>query len=305
MRIARERPSPGTCSRCSTRRCRCKRMVFHEITPEGDPHAIDNPRDSTVAGRRPGGPPHPRPPLRLRGVPVLWKKVMPRLSAGRVQSVATRIVVERERERMAFHTAYYWDLDRHLPHPAGRPRGHDAAEARCRGRRRGVATGKDFDESRRAHPDATEGRLRRGHRRPLVGRAGRSPFTVRRRSKKPYTRKPYAPFMTSTLQQEAGAQAALQRSADDAHRAAPVRERLHHLHAHRLDDAVGHGAQAARSQIGAYGPSTCPTQPRTYAKKVKNAQEAHEAIRPAGETRSAPPTRSPKGRAARRTGSTS
>ena len=176
--------------------------------------------------------------------PVLWRKVRQGLSAGRVQSVATRLVVERERERMAFRSAAYWDIEATFAvaptatGPAASTRGSSPVD----GRR--VATGRDFGSD--GEPVARR-RRRSSTRRPRrVARRRRcevATFAVRSVEDKPYTRRPAAPFMTSTLQQEAGRKLRMSRADRDAGRAAAVRERLHHLHAHRLDDAVGGGAE--------------------------------------------------------------
>ena len=220
--------------------------------------------------------------------PVLWKKVMSGLSAGRVQSVATRLVVDRERERMAFRVASYWDLEgtfdageRHEPADVPRP----AALRRRRPRRAGLATSARRRADRRGR-DAKVVHLDRGRAEALAAALRDTTFAVRSVESKPYTRTPYAPFRTTTLQQEAVPQARLRRLGDDVGRAAALRERLHHLHAHRLDDAVGDGASArpGRRCASSTAPSTSPTRPRVYASKVKNAQEAHEAIRPAGDS---------------------
>ena len=175
--------------------------------------------------------------------PVLWKKVMSGLSAGRVQSVATRLVVDRERERMAFRVASYWDLEGTFD--AGEKHDQRMFPAKLHsidGTR--VAQGRDFGAGRRA-----EGRRRRRPPRPrrraeaLATALADTTYDVRSVESKPYRRSPYAPFRTTTLQQEASRKLGMTASRDDVGRAAAVRERLHHLHAHRLHDAVGHGDQ--------------------------------------------------------------
>ena len=188
--------------------------------------------------------------------PVLWKKVMPRLSAGRVQSVATRLVVERERERMAFVAAAYWDIEGTFDPGHVRRRGSSRVDGKRRRagprlRRRRPARGRDARRARR-------GRGARGSPTRLDGADVRRPLG-RARSR---TRAgPAAPFMTSTLQQEASRKLRFTVADDDARRPAAVRERLHHLHAHRLDDAVGVGAHrgARRRRASSTAPSTSPT----------------------------------------------
>ena len=223
-------------------------MVFHEITPSAIQHAVETPRelDRALVDAQ-----ETRRVLdRLYGYevsPVLWKKVMPQLSAGRVQSVATRVVVTRERERMAFRQAEYWDVEGHFVAAADEsdptaPRKLTATLHSLDGRR--LATGSSFEQ--------TTGRLKDGSdvvlldeasARDLVRRLEGAPFSVRSTDEKPYSRKPYAPFMTSHAAAGGRPQAALLRAARHADRAAAVRERLHHLHAHRQHQPVGDGGQ--------------------------------------------------------------
>ena len=237
MRIARASPSPGTCSRCSRRpRVPVKRMVFHEITAAAIQPAIANPRD---LDRRLVDAQEARRILdRLYGYevsPVLWKKVMPRLSAGRVQSVATRIVVERERARMRFRTAAYWDLEGTFA-KARQPATADASAPPS-----SPSTAPAWPRARTstrpgssARP-ATSLRPRRGRRpRALADRlAGRRLRRALGRARSPTGAARTPPFMTSTLQQEAGRKLRFSAAAHHARRPAPLRERLHHLHAHR------------------------------------------------------------------------
>ena len=201
------------------------------------------------------------------------------LSAGRVQSVATRLVVERERERWRSSRAGYWDIRGRLRsrHVRGAARRASTASASRR-----AAT----SPSRASCASDELVRLDEAEARGLAAELEGLTFAVRSADEKPYTRRPAAPFMTSTLQQEASRKLRFTLADDDARRPAPVRERLHHLHAHRLDDAVGVGAHGrARARPSS---STAPTRsrsaPRRYTRKVKNAQEAHEAIRPAGDS---------------------
>jgi DNA topoisomerase I len=266
-----------------------RRMVFHEITPKAIRDAVENWRD---LDRRLVDAQEARRILdRLYGYevsPVLWRKVLPRLSAGRVQSVATRILVERERARMRFRSASYSDVEARFSAPAAPAKaGRDsppfsATLVGLDGTR--VATGRDFDETgNRTSSDAVV--LDAEGARALVARLEHATFTVRSVDEKPYKRTPYAPFMTSTLQQEAGRKLRF-----TAQRAMGVAQRLYengYITYMRTDStALSETAlNAARTQARQlYGAEYVPDQPRQYAKKVKNAQEAHEAIRPAGDS---------------------
>ncbi|MER7676538.1 type I DNA topoisomerase [Streptomyces sp. NPDC096934] len=262
------------------------RMVFHEITKDAIRSAVANPRE--LNQRMVDAQETRRILDRLYGYevsPVLWKKVMPRLSAGRVQSVATRLVVERERERIAFRSAEYWDLTGTF----GTGRRGDASDpsslvARLTavdGKR--VAQGRDFDSlgqikgANTLHLDETNARA-------LAAALENTAFSVRSVESKPYRRSPYAPFRTTTLQQEAsrklgfGAKATMQ-----------VAQKLYEngfITYMRTDSTTlsDTAITAARTQVTQlYGADYLPAQPRTYAGKVKNAQEAHEAIRPSGD----------------------
>jgi DNA topoisomerase-1 len=210
--------------------------------------------------------------------PVLWKKVMPRLSAGRVQSVATRMVVERERARMRFRAATWWDLEGTFD-----AAGQSFAATLVSVGGTAVATGRDFNETGELTRqdvvilgEAEAARLAQG----LAGQ----PFTVRAVTEKPYRRSPAPPFMTSTLQQEASRKLRF-----GAQRTMQVAQRLYEqgwITYMRTDSTTlsDQALAAARSQASAlYGPEYVPDAPRRYERKVKNAQEAHEAIRPAGE----------------------
>ncbi len=268
-----------------------KRMVFSEITSEAIKNAIQHTRtlDTNLVEAQ-----ETRRVLdRLYGYtlsPLLWKKIARGLSAGRVQSVAVRLLVERELERLAFRSGTYWDLAAHL-RADGRLRGPQerknaeftATLATVAGRR--VASGKDFDES--------TGRLKEGvdavlltetEAAALRDRIVSGPWRVSDVEKRPQTRRPAPPFTTSTLAARGQPQAGLQRQRYDEHRPAAVRERLHHLHAYRQRPTV----EARPSRPFAvcvrdrYGDEYLESTERTYVTKSRNAQEAHEAIRPAG-----------------------
>ncbi|MGO1380652.1 MAG: type I DNA topoisomerase [Corynebacterium sp.] len=279
-----------------------RRMVFHEITEAAIKEAAENTRelDHDLVDAQ-----ETRRVLdRLYGYevsPVLWKKVMPRLSAGRVQSVATRVIVERERERMAFVSAEYWDLTATLDasgaasaaagqDASANPMSFQASLAAVDGRR--VAQGRDFGD---------DGVLKTGKAQENVtvidkstaealaeGLAGAS-MNVTAVEEKPYTRRPYPPFMTSTLQQEAG-----RKLHYTSERTMRIAQRLYengHITYMRTDSTTlsKSGIDAARQQARElYGPSFVADAPRQYNRKVKNSQEAHEAIRPAGETFATP-----------------
>ncbi len=253
-----------------------RRMVFHEITKHAIEDALANPRpvDEALVDSQ-----ETRRILdRLYGYevsPVLWKKVMPRLSAGRVQSVATRLVVERERERMAFVSAAYWDLE-----GAFDPGGFTARLVALDGAR--IAQGRDFGPDGRLKADARQ--LAEEDARGLAGRLEGAGFSVRSVDEKPYTRRPAPPFMTSTLQQEASRK--LRFSAQTTMRVAQRLYERGYITYMRTDSTTlsETALTAARTQARElYGAEYVPDAPRRYDRKVKNAQEAHEAIRPAGE----------------------
>ena len=275
-----------------------KRMVFHEITPEAINDAITNTRDldlDLVEAQEAR-----RIVDRLYGYevsPVLWRKVMPRLSAGRVQSVATRMIVERERERMAFVSAGYWDLTAQLSAPDRASDTHavttfPAKLVEVNGQR--IAQGRDFDD---------KGQLKSGKAtqnvmvldeagahslaealQGLQGGAGQG-LAVTSVEEKPYTRRPYAPFMTSTLQQDAARKLHF-----SSRSTMQVAQRLYEngYITYMRTDSVNlsqEAVQAARRQATElYGADAVPAQPRVYAKRNETAQEAHEAIRPAGDS---------------------
>ncbi|MDD9377918.1 type I DNA topoisomerase [Streptomyces sp. ZAF1911] len=261
------------------------RMVFHEITKDAIRDAVANPRE--LNQRMVDAQETRRILDRLYGYevsPVLWKKVMPKLSAGRVQSVATRMVVEKERERIAFRSAEYWDLTgTFATGRAGDASDPSTLVARLNtvdGKR--VAQGRDFGstgqlKSEVLHLDETNARA-------LAAALAETSFAVRSVESKPYRRSPYAPFRTTTLQQEAsrklgfGAKATMQ-----------VAQKLYEngfitymrTDSTTLSDTAVSAARAQVTQL--YGAEYLPEKPRVYAGKVKNAQEAHEAIRPSGD----------------------
>ncbi len=257
------------------------RMVFHEITRPAIEDAFANPRglDERLVQAQEAR----RILDRLYGYevsPVLWRKIQPRLSAGRVQSVAVRIVVERERERMAFVSAGYWGVDGVFATQADPDRTFGAELHSVAGVR--VATGKDFDS--RGRPQGEVLILDRERATELAASSLDAVFEVRSLSTKPYRRSPYPPFRTSTLQQEAG-----RRLRFSSSRTMSVAQRLYENgyitymrtdSSSLSDDAVS----AARDQVRAlYGEEDLSPNPRRSSRKVRAAQEAHEAIRPAGE----------------------
>jgi len=275
-----------------------KRMVFHEITKPAILAAAENTRelDTDLVDAQ-----ETRRILdRLYGYevsPVLWKKVMPRLSAGRVQSVATRVIVERERERMAFVAADYWDITAVLATQgggsagdAGEPRSFSARLSAVDGTR--VAQGRDFGQDGRLKTTgAAAGSLVLGESAAtaLATALEGADFVVDSVESKPYTRRPYAPFMTSTLQQEAG-----RKLRYTSERTMRIAQRLYengYITYMRTDSTTlsESGIAAARAQATElYGSEYVSPSPRQYTRKVKNSQEAHEAIRPAGENFATP-----------------
>jgi DNA topoisomerase I len=263
-----------------------KRMVFHEITPAAIREAIQNPRD---IDRRLVDAQETRRLLdRLYGYevsPVLWKKVAAGTSAGRVQSVGTRLVVERERERMRFVSASYWDLEGEFAKRTATgddARSFTATLVQLDGKR--LATGKDFNESGQVSR-ADLALLDEPQARTLATELETADFSVRSVERRPYRRRPSPPFMTSTFQQEAGRK--LRLSSAMAMRAAQSLYEGGYITYMRTDSTTlsETAVAAARSEISRrYGSQYLPDQPRQYTRKVKNAQEAHEAIRPAGDT---------------------
>ncbi len=269
-----------------------KRMVFHEITEPAIRAAAEHPRDLDID--LVDAQETRRILDRLYGYevsPVLWKKVAPKLSAGRVQSVATRIIVQRERDRMAFRSASYWDivaqLDASVSDSQAQPPTFTARLTNVDGLR--VATGRDFDSL---------GQLRKADEVVILDEASATELatglqgallSVASAEEKPYTRRPYAPFMTSTLQQEAGRKLRF-----SSERTMSIAQRLYengYITYMRTDSTTlsESAINAARNQARQlYGEEYVSPSPRQYTRKVKNAQEAHEAIRPAGETFATP-----------------
>jgi DNA topoisomerase I len=274
-----------------------RRMVFHEITPEAIAAAVANPRD--VDNGLVEAYQTRRVLDRLYGYevsPVLWKKVMPQLSAGRVQSVAVRLVVQREKERIAFKPARYWDLEAEFaPQPANDDATWFTATLVALDGRR-IAQGRDFTpagelraatagEKQAAPILHLDGAAAAG----LADRLNSSAFAVKSVERKPYRRSPYAPFRTTTLQQEASRKLGF-----SAKYTMQVAQRLYengHITYMRTDSVTlsQTALTAARAQARElYGAEYVPDAPRTYSSKVKSAQEAHEAIRPAGDSFRAP-----------------
>ncbi|MFJ9370957.1 type I DNA topoisomerase [Nocardia sp. NPDC101769] len=270
-----------------------RRMVFHEITEpaiqaaaadtrELDKDLVDAQETRRILDRLYG----------YEVSPVLWKKVMPRLSAGRVQSVATRVIVQRERERMAFRSAEYWDIAAKLDaggrgqEDGGNPRVFGARLVSVEGAR--VATGRDFGSDGQLKSQGVVV-LDAGYAQRLAESLHGVDLTVASVESKPYTRKPYAPFMTSTLQQEAARKLRF-----TSERTMRVAQRLYengYITYMRTDSTTlsESAIQAARAQATQlYGAEYVSPTPRQYTRKVKNAQEAHEAIRPAGDTFATP-----------------
>ncbi|MCL2744154.1 MAG: type I DNA topoisomerase [Planctomycetaceae bacterium] len=258
-----------------------KRLVFHEITKSAIEAALQSPRqiDENLVNAQEAR----RIIDRLYGYevsPLLWQKVRPKLSAGRVQSVAVRLVVERERERMAFHSASYWDLLGIFSGTSGA--NFNAALISIGGKK--IPSGKDFD--------ASTGKLFKPQDFILlnetdaaaeVQRLLQHSARVKTVEEKPYTERPYAPFTTSTLQQEANRKLGF-----TAKMTMSLAQNLYengYITYMRTDSTnlSSEAIKAARNHIkNEYGDEYLPAQPRYYQSKEKNAQEAHEAIRPAG-----------------------
>ena len=267
------------------------RMVFHEITPQAINAAVANPReiDMDLVEAQEAR----RILDRLYGYevsPVLWRKVMSGLSAGRVQSVATRLVVDRERERMKFRVASYWDLE--ATFDAGEKHEQRMFPAKLYSvDDTRVARGSDFGQDGELIATGSTGNKRnvvhltKSRAEALAAGLHDTDFEVRSVESRPYTRKPYAPFRTTTLQQEASRKLGFSASSTMS-----VAQRLYengYITYMRTDSTTlsETAINAARSQArDLYGAEYIPDAPRTYTSKVKNAQEAHEAVRPAGDS---------------------
>jgi DNA topoisomerase I len=269
-----------------------RRMVFHEITPEAIARAVASPREVDLGMVEAY---QTRRVLdRLYGYevsPVLWKKVMPQLSAGRVQSVAVRLVVDRERERIAFRPAQYWDLEAEFAKKLADAAGASSDErtpfsatlVTVDGRR--VAQGRDFTSTGTLRPgEAAALHLDGAAAGVLAGRLQDATFSVKSVERKPYRRQPYAPFRTTTMQQEASRKLGF-----STKYTMQMAQRLYengHITYMRTDSITLSQTAitvARRQASDLYGAEYVPDAPRTYQSKVKSAQEAHEAIRPAGD----------------------
>jgi DNA topoisomerase I len=260
------------------------RMVFHEITKDAIQEAKNNTRelDTALVDAQ-----ETRRILdRLYGYevsPVLWRKVGPGLSAGRVQSAATRLVVDRERERLAFTAASYWDLIAQLAPAASENQDFESRLVRINGSR--VAVGRDFDDKGSLKSDAIALDETAAEALATALRDADVEIAVTSVESKPYTRRPAAPFTTSTLQQEAARK--LRFSARQTMSVAQSLYENGYITYMRTDSPTlsQQALNAARTQAAhLYGAETVPASPRLYSGKNKSAQEAHEAIRPSGET---------------------
>jgi DNA topoisomerase-1 len=256
------------------------RMVFHEITSEAIHQALENPRqiDSNLVEAQ-----ETRRILdRLYGYPVselLWRKVKPKLSAGRVQSVAVRLIVQRERERQAFKSATWWDLLGMFAAAVGSP--FQAEMVTYNGQR--LPLGKDFDSATGKIKDPSLYVMNEQQARDLADLLKKTTFKVQSLEERKEEQRPYAPFTTSALQQEANRKLGM--SSKECMRVAQSLYENGYITYMRTDSttlaqvAIDAARDLVRSE---YGPEFLPERPRTYDAKSKNAQEAHEAIRPAG-----------------------
>ena len=255
------------------------RLVFHEITEDAIKGALANPRtidDGLVRAQETR-----RILDRLYGYevsPLLWRKIKPKLSAGRVQSVAVRLIVQRERERMAFHSATYWDLVATFEADGQQ---FQATLVEADGKR--VPQTRDFDAATGKVNKENLLLLDEAGANELLERIRNADFSVGTLENKPFTSKPAAPFTTSTLQQEAN-----RKLGYTARRTMQVAQSLYengYITYMRTDSTnlAQVAIEASRKLVESeYGKEYVPPNPRIYASKVKNAQEAHEAIRPAG-----------------------
>ncbi|KAB5605517.1 type I DNA topoisomerase [Bifidobacterium jacchi] len=264
-----------------------KRMVFHEITPEAIKASLSHTRD--VDDHMVDAQETRRVLDRLYGYelsPVLWRKVGPGLSAGRVQSVATRLIVERERERMAFVRASYWDIVATLAAPGaqGESVAFDARMVALAGKR--LANSKDFGADGRLTPAGFADNVRQLSKEQAGAIAQTlrdAAFTVMSNESKPYRRRPMPPFTTSTLQQAAGNR--LSMSSRATMRAAQGLYENGYITYMRTDSVTlsQEAIAAARSSVEYhYGKAYLSEAPKQYTTKTAGAQEAHECIRPAG-----------------------
>jgi len=257
-----------------------RRLVFHEITEEAIREALRSPRqidDALVRAQEVR-----RIVDRLYGYdvsPLLWRKIRPRLSAGRVQSVAVRLIVDRERQRMKFVPATYWDLIGTFAKTEGERFQADLVSV---GGRK-IPGSRDFDSETGKLKEPALLLLDEQQAAELVARLGRAEARVSNVEDKPYTTRPYPPFTTSTLQQEANRKYNF--TARHTMQLAQSLYETGHITYMRTDSTslAAVAVEAARDLVRSqYGPEYLPEKPRTYQTKVKNAQEAHEAIRPAG-----------------------
>ena len=258
-----------------------KRMVFHEITKSAIAAAIENCRD--IDEKLVDAQEARRILDRLFGYeisPILWRKIAPRLAAGRVQSVATRLLVERERERMAFVSAAWWDANVTLEHKGARfPASVLSLDGKV------LASGRDFG----ADGELAKGRkvvvLDEAQARKLAGGIAGRDAAVAKVEEREFTSRPKPPFTTSTLQQEAGRKLGM-----SAKRAMSAAQSLYQngFITYMRTDSVALSEQAVRAARSLveerYGSKYLPKTPNVYEGKSRNAQEAHEAIRPAGES---------------------
>ena len=264
-----------------------KRMTFSEITKKAILDALDNPRtlDTDLVEAQ-----ETRRVLdRLYGYtlsPLLWKKIAPKLSAGRVQSVATRILVQRELERLAFRAAEYWDIDAQVAPAAESEDGRFTvrlSEVRQDGEWKSVASGKDFvDETGELKPGSKAAWLRQSDAVGLANELAWTDWSVAEVNKRPGRRKPFPPYVTSSLQQAANNVLGM-----TARQAMSTAQRLYeegHITYMRTDstDLSGEALEAAKSVVMSQYSARHFAGPRRYGKSSQNAQEAHEAIRPAG-----------------------
>lgn len=264
-----------------------KRMVFHEITKNAINASLNNTRD--VDGNMVDAQETRRILDRLYGYelsPVLWRKVGPGLSAGRVQSVATRLIVERERERMAFKRAPYWDIVATLSAPdALGERAEFSARMIALGGKR-LAGSKDFGADGQLTPDGFAANVRQLDEAGATAVASAlktADFTVMSMETKPYRRRPQPPFTTSTLQQTAGNRLGM--GARAVMRAAQSLYENGYITYMRTDSVTlsQEGITAARNAVSYhFGDKFLSAEPKQYATKTAGAQEAHECIRPAG-----------------------